>query len=74
LAIVDENGRYIGEELTLGLCADHVLSRRKGPVVVNGSTSRVTADLAEKYRCPFHRSHVGEANVDAKMREVKAVL
>jgi len=74
LAIVDENGRYIGEELTLGLCADHVLSRKPGPVVVNGSTSRLTADLAEKYGCEFHRSHVGEANVVAKMRDVSAVL
>ncbi len=34
LAIVDNNGRYIGEELTLALCADHVLSRTPGPVVV----------------------------------------
>ena len=74
LAIVDETGRYIGEELTLGLCADHVLARRPGPVVVNGSTSRVTADLAEKYGSPFYRSHVGEANVVAKMREVSAIL
>jgi phosphomannomutase len=74
LAIVDNTGRYIGEELTLGLAADHVLSSRKGPVVVNGSTSRVTADIAAKYGCPFHRSHVGEANVVARMREVQAVL
>jgi phosphomannomutase len=74
LAIVDNTGRYIGEELTLGLCADHVLSRQKGPVVVNGSTSRVTADLASKYGCPFHRSHVGEANVVSKMIEVNALL
>ncbi len=74
LAIVDNTGRYIGEELTLGVCADHVLSRRQGPVVVNGSTSRVTADLAEKYGCQFHRSHVGEANVVSKMIEVHAVL
>ena len=74
LAIVDNTGRYIGEELTLGLCADHVLSRQKGPVVVNGSTSRVTADLAEKYGCFFHRSHVGEANVVFKMLEVNALL
>jgi phosphomannomutase len=55
LAIVDNTGRYIGEELTLGVCADHVLSRRKGPVVVNGSTSRVTADLAQMHGCAFHR-------------------
>lgn len=74
LAIVDNSGRYIGEELTLGLCADHVLSRRQGPVVVNGSTSRVTADLARKYGCQFHRSHVGEANVVSKMLEVNALL
>ena len=51
-----------------------MLARRPGPVVVNGSTSRVTADLAEKYGCPFYRSHVGEANVVAKMHEVSAVL
>jgi phosphomannomutase len=74
LAIVDNTGRYIGEELTLGLCADHVLSRKKGPVVVNGSTSRVTADLAQKHGCQFHRSHVGEANVVSKMLEVNALL
>jgi phosphomannomutase len=74
LAIVDNSGRYIGEELTLALCADHVLSRQQGPVVVNGSTSRVTADLAAKYGCQFHRSHVGEANVVSKMLEVHALL
>jgi phosphomannomutase len=74
LAIVDDAGRYIGEELTLALCVDHVLTRDKGPVVVNGSTSRVTADLAAKFGCPFHRSHVGEANVVAMMREVGALI
>ncbi|MFO1042240.1 MAG: phosphoglucosamine mutase [Planctomycetaceae bacterium] len=74
LAIVDNTGRYIGEELTLALCVDHVLARQKGPVVVNGSTSRVTADLAAKYGCPFYRSHVGEANVVSKMMEVKALI
>jgi phosphomannomutase len=74
LAIVDETGRYIGEELTLALCVDQILPRTPGPVVVNGSTSRVTADLAAKYGCPFHRSHVGEANVVAKMKVVSAVI
>jgi phosphomannomutase len=74
LAVVDNTGRYIGEELTLALCADHVLAKRPGPVVVNGSTSRLTADIAESYGCEFHRSHVGEANVVAKMIDVNAVL
>ncbi|QDT38243.1 phosphoglucosamine mutase [Stratiformator vulcanicus] len=74
LAIVDENGHYIGEELTLALAVDYVLGKRKGPVVVNGSTSRVSADLAARHGCEFFRSAVGEANVVTKMREVDAVL
>ncbi|QDT17343.1 phosphoglucosamine mutase [Alienimonas californiensis] len=74
LAIVDETGRYIGEELTLALCADHVLYTRKGPLVVNGSTSRVNADVAAKHGCAFHRSAVGEANVVGEMNRVGAAL
>ena len=74
LAIVDETGRYIGEELTLALALDHVLPTRPGPVVVNGSTSRVCADIAAKHGCTFHRSHVGEANVVTKMQEVNAAI
>lgn len=74
LAIVDDTGRYIGEELTLALAADYVLARTPGPVVVNGSTSRVTADIAAKYNCPFFRSYVGEAHVCAKMKQELAIL
>lgn len=67
LAILDENGRYIGEEYTLALCLDHVLRERKGPVVTNCATSRMAADLAAKYGAAFHRSAVGEANVVDRM-------
>ena len=74
LAVVDNTGRYIGEELTLALAADHILATRKGPFVVNGSTSRITADIAAKHGCQFHRAFVGEAHVCAKMRAVQAVL
>jgi phosphomannomutase len=74
LAIVDGRGHYIGEELTLALCVDRVLRTRRGPVVVNGSTSRVTADIAARHNCSFHRSHVGEANVVEKMRAVNAAI
>ncbi len=74
LAIVDETGRYIGEELTLALCADYILARTPGPVVVNGSTSRTTADIAARYGCRFVRSAVGEANVVARMRAEGAIV
>ncbi|QEG34469.1 phosphoglucosamine mutase [Bythopirellula goksoeyrii] len=74
LAVIDERGRYVGEEFTLAMVVDHVLRHKPGPVVTNCSTSRMTQDLAEKYRVPFFRSQVGEANVVDKMLEVNAVL
>lgn len=74
LAIVDNTGRDIGEELTLALCADYVLSHRPGPVVVNSSTSRTTADLAANFNVPCYRSPVGEAHVVTNMKQVSAIL
>ncbi len=47
LAIVDEAGRYIGEELTLALAALHRLAEQPGTVVLNLSTSQVTEDIAK---------------------------
>lgn len=74
LAIIDEVGRYLGEEYTLALCAEHVLARTPGPVVTNCSTSRMTEDVARKYGVPFHRSAVGEAHVVDRMLACGAVL
>jgi len=74
LAIIDERGQYIGEEYTLAICADHVLRKRKGAVVTNCSTSRMTEDVARKHGVPFYRSAVGEANVVDMMLKHDSVL
>jgi phosphomannomutase len=74
LAVIDETGRYIGEEYTLALCLDHVLQQRPGPIVTNCSTSRMAQDLAERYGVPFFRSAVGEANVTGAMLARDAVF
>ena len=74
LAIVDETGRYIGEELTLALAARHRLSQARGPVVINLSTSKVTEAVARELGCPVFRTAVGEINVVEKMRAEGAVL
>jgi phosphomannomutase len=74
LAIVGEQGGYIGEELTLALAAKFRLRQQPGPVVLNMSTSRVTEDIARSFGVACHRSAVGEANVAEKMREVNAVI
>ncbi len=73
LAVVDELGRYIGEEYTLALCAMHKL--RKGDVAVaNLSTSRMLDDIAAAAGATVVRTPVGEANVAAGMREHGAEL
>jgi len=41
LAIVDENGAYIGEEYTLALAAKYIFSKRAGNAATNLSTSRM---------------------------------
>jgi phosphomannomutase len=74
LALIDETGRYIGEELTLALAVLFRLGQEKGPVVINMSTSRVVEDIARQFGCPCHRAAVGEANVADRMRETGAVI
>jgi phosphomannomutase len=74
LALIDGAGRYIGEELTLALAVKFRLSRDRGPVVINMSTSRVTADVAAQEGCDCHRAAVGEANVADRMIATGAVI
>ncbi len=74
LAIVDETGRYIGEELTLALAASHRLAQQTGPVVLNLSTSRTTEDIATRLGCPVARTPVGEIHVVERMLALGAVI
>ena len=70
LAAVDENGAPIGEEYTLALAVDYYLQRKKkSPVVVNLSTSRVIEDITKKAGVELFRSLVGEINVVRMMGE-----
>lgn len=65
LAIVDNQGRYIGEEFTLALAAKHRLATDPGPIAANLSTSRMVDALAAAAggRARIVRTAVGEANV-----------
>ncbi len=74
LAVIDRSGRYLGEEYTLAICVDHVLRQRKGPIVTNCSSRRMSKDMAEKYGQPFFHSAVGEANVADVMLAKDAIF
>ena len=74
LAIVSDEGKAVGEEITLALATDFVLSHKQGPVVVNASTTMAIDDIAAKYHCKCHRTKIGEINVSTKMKETHAVI
>jgi phosphomannomutase len=74
LVLITDKGEPFSEENTITLATDFVLSKTKGSVVVNLSTSRSVEDVAKKNNCEAFRSPVGEANVVQKMKEVSAVI
>lgn len=76
LAVVDENGRYIGEEYTLVLAARRVLDL-DGPsaMATNLSTSRMIDDVAASVPgSVVGRAAVGEANVVEVMKASGATI
>ncbi len=74
LVLITEKGEPFGEENTITQAVKFYLSRKKGNVVVNLSTTRAVDDVANEFGGNVFRSSVGEANVVKKMKEVKAVI
>jgi phosphomannomutase len=75
LAIVDENGRYIGEEYSLALAARFMLRKRPGVAVANLSSSRMLDDIAADVPgSRVVRTPVGEANVIDAMIKYHATI
>ena len=74
LAIVDEDGKPIGEELTVTLAVMRCLLKKKGSVVVNMSTTRAVEDVAHRFGATVYRSKVGEIHVVEAMKKHRAVI
>ena len=74
LAIINEHGEAIGEDYTLALAVQFMLSKTPGPVVVNLSTSRAIQDIAEQYDCPIYWTKIGESNVIDKILDCNAIV
>jgi phosphomannomutase len=74
LAIVDENGQPIGEDLTVALALLEVLEQHEqGPVAINLSTSRTVEDALRAAGAEVHRTRIGEINVVEAMLRIGAV-
>jgi phosphomannomutase len=74
VAIVSEQGKAIGEEFTLAIGTQCILSRKRGSVTLNLSTSRMAEDIAKSYGCACFRTPVGEINVSSEMKRNGSVV
>lgn len=74
LALISEDGAAFGEEYTLVAVADYYLQRKKGNTVSNLSSTRALRDVTESNGGKYYASAVGEVNVVAEMKSVKAVI
>ncbi len=74
LAFMDEKGEMFGEEYTLVVCADYVLSKNPGNTVSNMSSTRALRDVTEKYGGMYEASAVGEVNVVELMKKNNVVI
>lgn len=75
LALVNEDGVPIGEDLTVAFAVRQVLDHHvRGPVVVHLSTSRCVRAVAEARGVAVHLSRIGEINVTEKILAVGAAV
>jgi len=74
LALIDDHGNYVSEELTQVIAADFMWRRRSGAFATNLSSSRAIDDVASQYQMPVYRSAVGEINVVKAMQQHDAIL
>jgi phosphomannomutase len=74
LCFISEDGSPFGEEYTLVVVADYILSKRKGNTVSNMSSTKALKEITVKSGSQYFPSAVGEVNVVAKMKEVNAVI
>jgi len=74
LVLLTEKGEPFVEEYTIAQAVKFILSKVKGNVVVNLSTTRAIDDIVKEMGCEIFRSAVGEANVVKLMKETDAVI
>ena len=72
--LVSEEGVPLGEEYTLALATELVLSKEKGKVATNVSTSRLVDWVADRHGGEVLRTPIGEAHVVRAMLTDGAVV
>jgi len=74
LALVSDAGIPLGEEYTLAMVTDLIMSKAKTNTAVNVSTSMVIDEVAARYNAEVYRTKVGEVNVSKRMIRENCII
>lgn len=74
LCIISRSELALGEEYTLALSAELVLSKKRGKVVTNVSTSRLVDWITKRHGGEVVRTRIGEAHLVRAMSKHSAVI
>ncbi|NLI62252.1 MAG: phosphoglucosamine mutase [Methanosarcinaceae archaeon] len=70
---LDENGKFLDEDLMLAAVGKFILKETKGPIVTPVSSSSMMGDIAKEAGVDIYWTRVGSIDVAYKMKEVDAV-
>ncbi|NDC82628.1 phosphoglucosamine mutase [bacterium] len=77
LVILDQTGRFIGEDYSLAFCVDYILNSEQvthPSVVVNLSTSRILDWITDKHGGTLTATKIGESHVTQGIRTLGATV
>lgn len=74
IALCEEGGTPLSEEYVFALMTDYIISKKKGTIITNLSTSSMIDDLAKKYAVPVMRTKIGQAYLIEQMLIERAVI
>jgi phosphomannomutase len=80
LAIISEEGKPIGEEVTLALVVKDALAKqnshppKKKIVITNLSTTRAIDDIVREHRAIIIRTKIGEVHVAEEIKNLKGLI
>ena len=73
LAIIDEKGSPLGTHYSLALAISHIISKKRGIIVVNLDTTKAVEDIVLKHGSEIVYSKIGEINVISELLARKAL-
>jgi len=74
MSLVSENGEPVSEEYTSAVIANHVLSKKTGPLITNCCSTLTLDKVAERWKAPVIKTRVGQPYVVSALADEQGVM